>query len=91
MGMLISAIALFCRVLVFIIIAGAVMSWFIRPGDRLYSLYLFVQRLSDPILAPCRKLMGRFGAGMGIDFSPVIAILLIEIVGGLLIRLLNHV
>ena len=91
MDFLATVIVLLCRVLVFIIIAGAIMSWFIRPGDRLYPLYLFVNRLNDPLLAPFRKMMGRFGAGMGIDFSPVVAILVIEIISNMLIRLLISV
>ena len=88
MGFLISVISLFFSALVYFLIAGAIMSWFIRPGDRLWPLYLFVMRINEPILAPCRRLMGRFGAGMGVDFSPIVAILLLGMIRSLILRLL---
>lgn len=88
MTILAYAVNLFCEVLIFLIIAEAIMSWFIRPGDRAYAIFAFVRRLTEPILRPFRSIMGRFTMSIGIDFSPVLAIIVISVVNRLLIRLL---
>lgn len=88
MLILAKAINIFCEILVIMILAQAVMSWFVRPGDRVYSLYLSLRRLTEPMLQPFRRLMGRFGMSMGIDFSPIAAIIVISLIQRLAIALL---
>lgn len=34
---------------------------------------------TEPILAPCRKLIGRFNYGLPVDFSPIVAMLLLSL------------
>jgi YggT family protein len=53
--------------------------------DALMPLYLFAERVTEPILAPIRNIMP---ATMGMDFSPLIALLLLELVRRLLLSLL---
>lgn len=88
MGLIANAFSLFCNVLVIIILAEAVMSWFVRPGDRAYSIFLSVRRLTEPILRPFRSLLGRIGfGGMGMDFSPILAIIVIGMIQRLIVSL----
>lgn len=85
----IQAINSFFQLLIYLILGRAIASWFIRPGDRLYPLYLGLLRITEPILAPCRRLTGRFGMASGIDFSPIVALLLLSLLNSLLIRILS--
>jgi len=68
-------IAIFVRV---------VLSWI--PNARLpFGLGEFVWNVSEPILGPIRRATPFFG---GVDFSPFIALLLIQLATSLLLRLL---
>lgn len=89
MIMLVRAVDFFFRVIDLLIIVRCAGSFFVRPGDQMYRLYLGICSLTDPILAPCRMLLNRIGFGRGmVDFSPVLAIILLSVIqavlGGLL-------
>jgi YggT family protein len=87
--LLINAINLFFQVLTYLILARAIMSWFFRPGDRLYPIYSAIFRITEPILMPCRRLIGRFGSGMGVDFSPIVAIFLIWVANWIVVSIVR--
>jgi YggT family protein len=87
-----------CLLIVFIeafinVLAGAltlaifvrvVLSWI--PNARLpFGLHEFALGVSEPILSPIRRLIPFFG---GIDFSPFIALLLIQFISSRLVVLL---
>jgi YggT family protein len=87
-----------CLLLVFIeafinVLAGAltlaifvrvILSWI--PNARLpFGLGEFVFAVSEPILSPIRRAIPFFG---GIDFSPFIALLAIQLVSTVLLRVL---
>lgn len=75
---IISATAL---VLTIAIIARALLSWF--PNlDRRNPLVDFLFTITEPFLAPIRSVMPR---GMMIDFSPMIAIVLIQAIARVLL------
>lgn len=75
---LLQALRLFYDVLSFLILARVLCSWFIRnPYNRLYQILL---ALTEPLLAPCRKLLERFQGNLMIDFSPVLALFLLSII-----------
>ncbi len=88
---LIGTINSFLQVIVYLILGSAIMSWFIRPGDRLFPLYMAITRLTEPILRPFKNLTARFTGSMGIDFSPLLAILAIYFLQSLLRRLIYFV
>jgi YggT family protein len=68
-------IAIFVRV---------ILSWI--PNARLpFGLGEFVWNVSEPILAPIRRTMPFFG---GIDFSPFVALIVIQLVSSLILRAL---
>ena len=58
----------------FVILLRALMSWF-SPHSFL-QLYLLLIRITEPVLAPLRRII----PVQGVDFSPIIAILLIDLV-----------
>lgn len=83
------AINTFVNLVVTLICVGAVMSWFTPSfGPQLWKIYSLIQSLTEPIIYPFRKLLWRFSSQMGIDFSPVIAILALQFIARVLIRIL---
>lgn len=56
----------------YVIIARALISW-VNP-DPFNPIVQFLERVTEPVLAPIRRWMGW---RMGIDLSPIIAILII--------------
>jgi YggT family protein len=90
MIVLMNAINFFFQVLVYLILARAILSWFVRtPYGNLYKVYSMILQVTDPILAPCRKLLSRFGMGGTIDFSPILAIIGLTVINGVIINLLR--
>jgi YggT family protein len=71
----------------FLIIARAIISW-VNP-DPYNQVVRILDKLTEPVLYPIRKLLRRVTGNLPMDFSPIIAIVLIQIAGSLLIRILN--
>ncbi len=69
-----------------IIFINIILSWIVPPN---HSLKQFFEFLSAPVLNPIRKLMRPLMAKSSIplDFSPIIAILLINMLNALLVAL----
>jgi len=66
------------------IFVRVILSWI--PNARLpFGLGDFVFGVTEPILSPIRRAMPFFG---GIDFSPFIALLLIQLVSSLVLRVI---
>ena len=76
---------LFFNILVILIFARVILSWIpgLSYGNPIVQL---ITGIVDPLLAPFRKLFPPFG---GIDFSPLIAIVLITVVRSLVHNLLS--
>ncbi|HML38003.1 MAG TPA: YggT family protein [Bacillota bacterium] len=89
---LIRAVNFFIQLLIYLILAGAILSWFARgPYGSLYQIYSVINRITEPILAPCRRLLYRFGLGGTVDFSPVLAILLLSLLDRVIISILGMI
>ena len=92
MGVLSSAVLLFVNILTVVVLARILLSWF-RPRYRtrgngwFYAIDDAIYRVTEPLLAPIRNIVP--GGGMGIDFSPMILLFLVRIVGNVLIRMLS--
>ena len=90
MIVLMNAINTFFQILVYLILGRAILSWFVRnPYGTLYKIYMAIIQITDPILAPCRKLLARFGMGGTIDFSPILAIIALTVINGIIINILR--
>ncbi len=57
-----------------IIFARIVLSWFpISPNSTMSSVYSFLYAITEPVLAPIRRIIPPTGmGGMGLDWSPLI-------------------
>jgi YggT family protein len=79
-GILANFISIFALVLTWAIIIRALLSWFSISGSQ--PLFRLLMEITEPVLAPIRRILP---GGMMLDFSPLIAILLIQIVSGFVI------
>lgn len=80
-------ISLAASIYTFLIIARAIISW-VSP-DPYNPIVGTLYRLTEPLLYPIRKFMFRLTGYIAIDFSPFIAIILIQIARALIFRILN--
>jgi YggT family protein len=64
------------------LVARALLSWFpSEPGTTLYSIVRALDRITEPVLRPVRRLLPPVRAGgMAIDLSIIVTILVLEIV-----------
>jgi len=72
-----------------LIVARAVMSWLNpRPGTAVYRVNAVLVQVTEPYLSPFRRLIpvARIG-GSGVDFSSVVALIVLFVVLQLLVRL----
>lgn len=76
---IITFLGILLNILSFAILGRAVLSWFDPSYNNPLSRILF--EVTEPILLPIRRLMP---GGMMIDFSPLVALLLIRLMQGAL-------
>ena len=75
----------FGNIIIMLICLQAIMSWFVSVfPNGVAKFYSVLCTIVDPFIRPFRKLTMRFAYSVGIDFSPLIAIIVIEIVCRLL-------
>lgn len=83
MDLIAGILILVCRLLGFAIIARAILSWFsLRPDNQIRR---FLDDLTEPFLSPLRRIIPQTS---GIDFTPMVAILILFYVIPLLLTLL---
>ncbi len=84
---LILALYWFGQIMTLMLVGRAVLSWFAVPGrDTAGKIYKILVDLTEPVVGPCRKFLSKFNTGM-FDFSVLLAMLLIEGVVSILVRL----
>lgn len=74
---IIRLISLIVRIYTFIIIARAIISW-VQPNPY-NPIVQVLYRLTEPILSPIRRALSRSIGNMGIDFSPIVAIVFLNV------------
>jgi YggT family protein len=80
---IISVINLIFRLFIVIIVVDVIISYFMQPNHRLrYTL----DRIIEPFLTPIRKIVPPIQM---IDFSPIILLILVQIIEYLVVRILN--
>ncbi|MBA7478524.1 hypothetical protein ES703_03106 [subsurface metagenome] len=79
MDIFLNFIAILCQVLAIIIFVRAILSWFaISP----YSpIVVFLDRITEPILAPLRRIIPRLGM---VDITPMVAIIILFLIASLI-------
>ena len=78
MAVLFNFIRLLCEILTFAIFIRVIMSWFVTSPNTLTTI---LDKITEPILAPLRRIIPR--AGM-FDFTPMVAIILLQLITYLL-------
>lgn len=71
------------QVLTFAIIIRALASWFMPTGGGGFMRVLY--DITEPVLGPVRRILPAMG---GIDFSPIVAMIIIWVVSAVLQQLL---
>jgi len=82
MNFLVTLINLLSQVLTLLVLAQAIMSYFVAPYHPVRQA---LDRLLDPLYAPIRRILPQTGM---LDFSPLVLIILIQIVSRLLISII---
>lgn len=86
--LLINAVSWFADILIFLLLARAILSWFVTgPYNNLYKIYQVLCNITEPIVAPCRNLSMRFNFGM-LDLSVFFAFFLVSIARKLIVMIL---
>lgn len=87
MWTLIESINKFVWVLEILIIIRIFISFINRDGNS--PIVRFIYQITEPILAPCRKLIYKLGVNTGVfDFSPLLAFFLLRVAAYILQRIL---
>lgn len=88
---LVRALSAVMNIMTLMIVARAVLSWVPMGvgGEFMYKLKNMLYQLTEFLIAPVRSLLNRTPLGnMPIDFSPVIELLAIQIIGSVLIQII---
>ena len=80
------ALSIFIRIVNILILARVLLSFF--PNLRYSKITDFIYQLTEPILAPCRAILDKVGLNTGmVDFSPILAYMILRFVQLLLYSL----
>jgi YggT family protein len=88
-GILLTIVTLLFRFLWLAILARVILSWLPMAGvrvDMYHPLIRFLYQITDPILDPIRR-FSTFGM---IDFSPIVALILLEIIQQVLVAAITQ-
>ena len=83
-GLLIQLIGAIQFILVLMVLVSVILSYFMDPY---HPVRRFLDRIVEPMLAPIRRIVPLVGM---LDFSPLILIVLIQLIGNLLRQLLYN-
>jgi len=82
-GLLINAVDIIAKILSLLVIVHVFLSYFVSPY---HSIRIALSRIVEPMLGPLRKIIPPL---QGLDFSPFILILLIQLIEIVLVNLLR--
>ena len=85
-GFIQTFVSILFTVLYVAIIGRSLMSWFNPSPDN--PLVRFVYEITEPVLAPLRRIVPRIGM---IDITPIVAIVLLQIIENVLSQVLRGV
>ena len=85
MNILISIVQVIFNLLTFLVFITVILSYFLSPYHPIRS---FLDRIVNPLLAPIRRIVRPI---QGLDFSPVILLLLLQLLQYILIRILSAI
>lgn len=84
---LVNFIVILARILDIAILVRILMSWMptSTSGGMLTTIHEIIHSITEPILRPIRQLVPPVG---GLDLSPMIAIILIQVITGIFTRMI---
>ena len=83
-NIVIQFISILASALTLAIFVQVIFSWFMPQSGAPFMRVL--QDITEPVLAPIRRVLPPFG---GLDFSPIVAMILIQVISSLLINVLS--
>lgn len=90
MGSVLSrAIDWFADIFIFLLLIRTFLSWMVLSGNKqTANLYEILLSLTEPIVAPCRKLLERLNMDSGmIDWSILLAFFVIRVIASVLMQI----
>lgn len=88
--LLAEGLLIFIQIYYIILLARIIMSWFMfgaGGNPTLSSLYRIVYGLTEPLLAPIRRIIPSPRVGMGyLDLSPIVLLILLRLIQQLVVR-----
>jgi YggT family protein len=84
-GIIINIFNFIVLVVTVMIIAKVVLSYFMDPYQ---PVRLFIDRIVDPMLRPIQRIIPPVG---GLDLSPLVLLVIVEILGRLIVSMLSTV
>ncbi|MBM3239181.1 YggT family protein [Candidatus Poribacteria bacterium] len=92
MELLISFIITLIQIYVYIIVANVFLSWvvFISHNINIRKIYWMTNRFVEPVVAPFRRMLYPWTRQIGLDFSPFLLIIVLEIAIWFLRRMLYY-
>jgi len=85
MGIIQSTISNIIQFVILLIIAESLLSWIIRDGRN--EIMNILRTITNPILEPFRRIQERFFGNMGIDLSPLFAIIVLQMISKVVLRM----
>ncbi len=82
MAFIIDLISLIFTALWLLVLAHVIVSWVLNPW---HDVRRFIDSIVEPLLAPIRRILPQTG---GIDFSPLVLLIVLDIIRRLLIGVL---
>ena len=83
---LLRALIMLANVYTYVILACALLSWFVQPFNRFYQ---FLRSVCEPVVAPFRRLSARLiPSNVPLDIAPLLAYFALQIAIALLRRLM---
>ena len=85
MEQILTIIRILFTIITWLVIINAVLSYFLSPY---HPLKMTLDRIVEPMLAPIRRIMPRTGM---MDFSPLVLIILLQLIEFFLIQILVRI
>jgi YggT family protein len=85
MEQILTIIRIIFTILTWLVIINAILSYFISPY---HPIKMTLNRIVEPMLAPIRRIMPRTGM---MDFSPLVLIILLQLIEFILIQILVRI
>ncbi len=82
------------RALSFLIIARVIADWIAigmrRPNLAYHPIVRLLYNLTEPLLAPLRRALNRYQGRSGLDFSPLVLLILVQVLQRIVVNMITR-